>query len=454
MLCSACSTRPEHRVAITEVTVIDAQAGVRRNQTVIVEGDRIISVAPSNGIPDSSHRIDGKGKFLIPGLWDMHVHLTYDARFTASMPELFLKYGITSVRDTGGMLEKLTPVIEKMRTPGAVAPRVFFSGPLMDGRDVVYDGESAPKIGIKNASPEEGIANVQAMQQAGADFIKIYEMVSPEVFAAIANEADRLNLPIAAHVPLSMLASEAAPSVQSLEHLRNLELDCADNATSLLEERRAALRNLKQKPGIKLRSQLHKAQRLPAVTALDKSRCESLARALQAVIQVPTARLNTLTLRPVWETPAWKQAALELPETVRQEWQSPPTWMGNANPDSRFATHVLKTIKQLHDAGVPIGAGTDTPIGRAIPGYSLHVELQRLVEAGLSPLDALESATLVPARFFGWERQMGAIAEGMKSDLLLLNANPLIDIANTLEIEAVIYRGQVLDSNSVNSAAN
>ena len=119
--------------AITNVTVIDAVNGVRKNQTVVFDGDNIVSVQTAGPPANTAESIDGTGRYLIPGLWDFHVHLTYDERLTAAMPRLFLSYGITSVRDTGGLMHEILPVVENMRAAGEVAPRVFFAGPLLDG---------------------------------------------------------------------------------------------------------------------------------------------------------------------------------------------------------------------------------------------------------------------------------------------------------------------------------
>ncbi|MFT6438063.1 MAG: imidazolonepropionase-like amidohydrolase, partial [Candidatus Azotimanducaceae bacterium] len=158
--------------AIEHVTIIDAENGLLKDMTVIFDDDRILQVLPADEAPKATVSIDGKGKYLIPGLWDMHVHLTYDDRFTDIMPATFLSYGITSVRDTGGLLKNILPVVARMRAPGAVAPRVFFSGPLLDGEHVVYDGNSRPEIGIRNEDVERAMQNVKALKANGADFIK------------------------------------------------------------------------------------------------------------------------------------------------------------------------------------------------------------------------------------------------------------------------------------------
>ena len=157
------------------------------------------------------------------------MHFTFDARFTDSMAGLFLYHGVTNVRDTGGLLEDLLPVVDTLRSAGAKAPSIWYSGPLLDGADVVYDGVNFPGLGIANPTPEAARANIAKIHAAGASFLKIYEMVTPEVFAAIVDEARARNLPIDGHVPLSMRARDVAPQVQSLEHLRNYEMDCVSD---------------------------------------------------------------------------------------------------------------------------------------------------------------------------------------------------------------------------------
>jgi sugar phosphate isomerase/epimerase len=445
---TACTqTPPPTGTAITHVTVIDAANGVREDHTVIFDGDEIVAVGPSTGeLPPAAMTIDGSGKYLIPGLWDMHVHLTYDDRFTESMPEAFLSYGITSVRDTGGLIANLEPVISRMRAPGARAPRVFFSGPLLDGEFVVYDGEGRPEIGIQNSTTAMAEANVAELKAAGVDFIKIYEMVSPEVFEALAAAGRNAGLPIAAHVPLSMLASEAGPDVDSMEHLRNVALDCAANAEELHRERVAILDAHTEGPGGDLRTRLHTLQGLPAVADYDEERCTATIASLMSTIQVPTLRLNTMGLHPPFERSDWEAALAQTPESVREEWSRMIAGWNDigALRDTTSAEFSLSLVGRMHAAGVPIGAGTDTPIGLSIPGYSLHTELERLVEAGLTPLEAIEAATIRPAEFFSLQDELGTIDVGRRADLVLLDENPLDDIANTRTISAVVVRGEVV----------
>lgn len=432
--------------AITNVTVIDAAFGVRANQTVVFDGDEILSVQSAGGELNVASTIDGSGQYLIPGLWDFHVHLTYDDRLTAAMPELFLSYGITSVRDTGGLMHEILPVVESMQADGAVAPRVFFAGPLLDGEFVVYDGDGRPEIGVSVPTIEAARQQVTQMQEMGVNFIKVYEMVTPEVFDALVTVAEELGLPIDSHVPLSMRARVAGAQVSSIEHLRNIEMDCAANAEDLHAQRLALLQNEEGVAGAQLRSSMHSAQRLPAIADYDEAQCDMVIDALSDTVMVPTLRLNSFMLMPPWQRDDWEDALSRLPADVEEDWlmQTANRSVAPAG-DPTFAEWSLFLTERMHNAGVPFGAGTDVPINLSVPGYSLHSELDMLVRAGLTPMQALEAATLEPANFFGLEREMGAIAEGQVADMVLLEANPLDDINNTKRISQVISKGQLIN---------
>ncbi len=449
-LLAACQPRPTG-TAIKNVTVIDAVNGIRHDQDVVFDGDEITRVSSSGSEPAAERIIDGTGKFLIPGLWDFHVHLTFDDRFTESMPALFLSYGITSVRDTGGLIHKVLPVVEKMRGEDAMAPRVFFAGPLLDGKSVVYDGELRPEIGVRNTTPDEARETIAELKAQGVDFIKIYEMVSPAVFEAMVETANDLNLPIDSHVPLSMRARVAGPFVDSIEHLRNIELDCASNAAELHETRLELLRNPNDLPGAELRASLHSLQRMSAIAEYDEADCDQTLAALHSTMQVPTLRLNAFSLGPPGQRDSWEEALSRIPPDVRVEWQASAVEMAeNPVPEYvEFGEWSMFLTGRMNSQGIPIGAGTDTPILLAIPGYSLHSELEYLVGAGLSPLEALESATVRPAEYFSLQDEMGTIDAGKKADLVLLDANPLEDISNTRKVSGVVTKGTYYSAESL-----
>lgn len=432
--------------AVTNVTVIDAQQGARANHDVFVDAGRIVGVYPTNTANISaSWTIDGSDKFLLPGLWDMHVHITYEPGLTRAMPELFLSYGITSVRDTGGLLPNLLPEVARWRAPDALAPRIFFSGPLLDGSTVVYDGNAVPEIGTANQTPEAARANIAKLKAAGVDFVKTYELITPEVFEALTTAARAADLPIASHVPLMMPAREAGPLVDSMEHLRNIELDCASNSRELLAIRKAAIKDPGDEPGITLRGGIHADQRPKALENYDQASCDQVIASLKNTIQVPTLRLNTSALYQPYDRPDWRDEVERLPKESQKKWLDTGKQWSEKRPSlpTQTGEFSLDLVGQLHRAGVPIGAGTDTPIGSALPGYSLHTELERLVEAGLSPLAAIGAATVEPARFVRKQTEMGLIAEGFVADLLMLDENPLTEITNTRTVNTVISKGAI-----------
>ena len=435
-------------IAIEHVTLIDAINPIRENQTVLIDDGRIVAIVNSDtkGRVSAQTTVDGSGQILIPGLWDFHVHFTFDTRFTDAMAGLFLYHGVTNVRDTGGLLEDLLPVVDTLQRSGANAPSIWYSGPLLDGADVVYDGVNFPGLGIANPTPEAARANIAEIHAAGASFLKIYEMVSPEVFAAIVDEARLRNLPIDGHVPLSMRARDVAPQVQSLEHLRNYEMDCVSEPEIWLAARQQQLANTANEPGNVLRTRLHELQRLTAISNEDPEVCAEMTEALKATVSVPTLRMNSMDLHIPFMREDFDQAMQMIPPSVQQEWEAAHTaLLASEEPvDTTFAEWSLRRTGELHAAGVPIAAGTDTPIGWSIPGYSLHTELEQYVQVGMTPLEALHSATVAPAEYFGREDEMGQLKVGFIADAVLLTGNPLENIIDTRRVQAVINRGALL----------
>ena len=460
VLVTACSP-PRTLTAIQNVTVIDAESGVRLNQTVIFNAEGITAVQPASMPFDDTEMtevIDGTGKYLIPGLWDFHVHLTYDERLTETMPELFLAWGVTSVRDTGGLMHKILPVVKTMRAKGAVSPRVFFAGPLLDGEYVVYNGVGRPEIGVSVPTPEDARRIVASLAEQGVDFVKAYEMLTPETFTALVDAAAAAGLPVDSHVPLSMRARTAGPMADAVEHLRNIEMDCGKDAEAFHGVRLERLRNPDQLSGFELRASLHSLQRLPAIDDYAEEECGAVIAALAeaGTAMVPTLRLVAYGLKPSHASINWRAALAGLPESVRADWLGQAAELSALPAEDLtfpvWSLYLIGLMNQVGAAGaanatgyVPIAAGTDTPILLGIPGYSLHEELELLVRAGLSTMEALEAATLVPARWFGIEDSLGTVAVGKQADLVLLDADPLADIRNTKRIARVVSKGAVVE---------
>ena len=397
--------------------------------------------------------IDGTGKYIIPGLWDAHVHLAYDPDIdhTVFYP-LALAHGVTYLRDTGGRLEKLATA-RAIASGKALAPDLYVSGPLVDGPKRVYAGQSAgfPDLSIGIDTPEQAVQEVDFLASQGVHFIKAYEMLTPDVFRAVIKRANHHGLPVTGHSPLSMTALQAIEAgIADMQHLRNLEMDCVANPGKYLRERKAIMAADKAEFGGKLRSSLHRLQRGPAVEQKNDGTCAALIARMKekGVSQTPTLTISRFLSRRLFAEKRWQDTFALMPKSVASSWTERAQRISSGAPTKRDIAYdqwLMTMVGDLNAAGVPILAGTDAPIGFLTPGASLHEELAMLVEAGLAPLDAIRAATVAPAVFLGLEDEQGTIALGMKADLVLLNANPLSDIRNSLAINGVVKDGQFLD---------
>ena len=439
---------------IQNVTIIDPISGATPHQDILIGNGMIGAIGDTGSIATFApvDTLDGTGKFLIPALWDAHVHLTFDPEIGNRALALFVANGITRVRDTGGLLANMIAVRTFAQAQGSAAPDIYFAGPLIDGVPRVYDGTPTrfPEISIGAATPAEAEAHVDQLAEAGASLIKAYEMLRPDTFEALVARATTHGLPVTAHIPLGMsLEAVAATGIRGMEHLRNIGLACSSEADRLLEERKAMLLRGASEEGSALRSHIHGAQRPVAFTTQDAEQCAAVIATLAdaQIFQTPTLALNTRGAFRQFLQPEWREPFKYLPATVTARWNAVADKAKDTpiNPAyAGFADWSLNLVAQLHEADVPIMAGTDTPIGLLTPGFSLHLEMEMLVRAGLTPQEALASATLRPAQFFGLEEEMGSIQVGKSSDLVLLNANPLENIENTRTIESVIIRGELL----------
>ena len=285
---------------------------------------------------------------------------------------------------------------------------------------------------------------VKSMKEMGVDFIKLYELLDEERFYALSEKANQLDLPIASHVPLVLTADTAGPKANSMEHLRNIELSCASNWKELLQERRALIKGFDEGLGYDLRASIQALQRIPAIMDYDDNRCDEVLSSLTSTIQVPTLRLNTVSIKKPWEEKDWDSSFHKLPLPVKEEWSARINFLSNqtSSANQKFSDWSLFLISRLLKNNVPFAAGTDAPIGFCIPGYSLHNELKLLVESGATPQQAIKSATYTAASFFKLEGQVGQVQEGMKATLVLLREDPLVAIRNTREINRVMVDGK------------
>ena len=443
------------RIIIKHATLVDAANPVRENMTVVLQDDVIQLIAESGSVMIDAQEdtiVDARGKFLIPGLWDAHVHLTFIPELDYKTAyDLFLANGITSIRDTGAVLSKLQPAIDYANDNPDKTPRLFYSGPLIDGSLRVYKGKEAgfPELSIGVDENTDSKVVVNGLLNQGVSFLKTYEMLSAKTFLSILAIAKEKNLRVTGHIPLSIDLIEAIDAgLGGMQHIRNLDLACANNAEEILAQRQALLKNKDSLPGSALRSKIHQLQRFVAIRNLDEERCNKVIRHLAAnnVFQTPTLTINTLDSKRFYADQEWRDTYQFLPKTLQKSWYIGSIDMAKeevSENDKIFEDWSMKIVGLFNKNGVKIIAGTDTPIGFLTPGYSLHKELELLVEAGLTPLQALRSATITPAEFFNLESKMGTIEPGKYADLVILDSNPLDSIKNTQNIHMVIAKGKI-----------
>lgn len=434
------SVKPVSSVAFTDVTVIDGTgAPAQPGMTVVVSGNRIASLARTGtaaaAVPAGARLVNGRGKYLIPGLWDMHVHLFNNtSRVGTDNSEtyfpLMLANGVTSVRDMWTDLADLTVVREwnRKRDRGELlAPRVLPASSLVDGSPPFWPNS------LVVSSPEEGRAAVRMLKRAGAGFIKVYWKLSPETYAAIASEAKALGIEFSGHVPFAMSAFDVSNAGQkSIEHLTGLPQSCLP--------KRADPRGNPQAPALRQESS----------GTSDAAECQRLFAlyASNRTWQVPTAVLHRGRMLS-------DDAAIRRDARLRYVSASARgNWLKQSNRDravdlatraKRF-DEMLEVIKAMHLAGVPLMAGTDLGNAFVIAGFSLHDELALFVSAGLTPMQALQTATKNAALYAGKLTSLGTIEVGKVADLVLLNADPLADIRNTAAIDVVVADGRLISS--------
>lgn len=445
--------------AITSVNVIDPIDGLLENQDVFIYKERIKKIVAHNKDPflPESMIIDGKNKFLIPGLWDAHVHFAFDEALSNSMFDLFLLYGITSVRDTGGKMNLVKRWKEMSVNAPTTLPRVMIAGPLLDGHPNVYDGgdEDHPELSVGLKTVQDVDHELRELASEKVDFFKAYEMLTPEQFSTITEYAEEAGLKVTGHVPLSMdVISASNAGLNSMEHMRNLEISCAENWEELLAERKKLLENQDAHSGAVLRTNIHGSQRQRALENYSEEVADKVLTALKEndTWQIPTITLNNLFTSPYYAREDWQESYNLLPATVRKEWlANSASLMESGIPEFRktYEPWMINMLRLIHEKEIPIMAGTDTPIAFLMPGLSLHEELVILNKTGLSPLETLQTATSNPALYFDMSQELGRLKEGYIADLVILDDNPLEDISNTQKVVGVLKHGKLLDVKSL-----
>jgi imidazolonepropionase-like amidohydrolase len=418
--------QPAATIAIRDVSIVDATTDVAvPSRTVIIQGDRIVRVgaAATTPVPEGATIIEGRGRFLIPGLWDMHVHTSVPA--ARELLRLYVANGVTGVRDMAAEWDSITTWRREIAAGRLVGPRLVASGPYLEG------GPQPMIPHILARTPEEGRAGVDSLVRLGVDLVKVHGQLTPATYFAIARRARERGIPFAGHVSRAVGAAAASDSGQrSIEHLLAVPMPCTAAESVAL------------------------APRFPVQGALGRCSSEPIAPLYATLARNGTWVTPTFTA--MVEIATWPERAVPgdvyasaLPDTLRRFvatlFPMPDSIPAGAGVTGRaILTKRLSQAPAMWRAGVRLLTGTDAPLRNSPPGFGLHEELSLFVEAGLTAREALAAATLEPARYLGIEAIAGTIAADKRADLVLLEADPLRDIRNTRRIVAVIAAGRLL----------
>jgi imidazolonepropionase-like amidohydrolase len=423
---------------LDRVAIVDVIGGrATPDMAVVIRGNRITEIGERGkvAIPDGAHVVNAAGKFLIPGLWDMHVHGT-----PVLAPYYYVVNGVTGVRDMGGRrrVSVLRNLVAQMSEGRLVAPRIVAAGEILEGPVMLTP------VGTALTTAQQGKDAVAAQKSGGVDFVKVYGSLPRDIYFAIVDEAKRQGLPFAGHVPYSVTAAEASNAGQkSIEHLVHVLEGCSTREEEF--KRQANTNAPKQRREFLLGF-------ANALDTYDVKRAAALFKLLatNGTFVTPTISVRVHRDEDYTKDPRVKYLVPEL----RQRWDprvfTEEQKAAERDVLARLVQHYSQMIPAMLRAGVRFLAGTDAGASPAVwPGFSLHEELELLVKGGMTPIEALRAATINATLFLGTDTDLGSIETGKLADLVLLDANPLVDIRNTTKINAVVLDGRLLDRTSL-----
>ena len=421
---------PPYDALIADVNVVDVAAEkVLAHQYVGLHGQRIAFVrATAPSATTQARRIDGTGKYLIPGLWDMHVH--YDWNYEDATP-LLLANGIVGVREMFGTVGTVKEIRRKTAAGKIYGPEIVTSGAVVDGPNPTWSGS----VAVSDTATARRVVRRQAAE--GADFVKVYSSLPRDAYFALAAEARKRGVPFAGHVPTDVSLYEAvAVGQRSAEHLYGLLEACSARPKAVDAPVKKSYWSAKHQRYLARSFSRPKFDSLLRVLAPNNTwLCPTL------VVLRSDAQLNNPNFRQ-------DKRVKFLPGYLMEGWSPRENAFarGFTNEDYAASKQTFELKKSLlgdmQKAGVKLLAGTDYPNPYCFPGFSLHDELQLMVEGGLTPVQALKTATVNPAAYLQKEADYGSIKPGQYASLLLLDANPLANIANTRKIHAVMLKGK------------
>ena len=399
-------------LAIVGATLIDGRGGdPLRDSAVLVHDGRIVAVGPRSKIkiPKDANVIDAKGKFLLPGLWDMHAHFEQ-----VEWGPIYLAAGVTTVRDCGNEFEFITAVRDAVAQNRGLGPRLLLAG--------VVDGTGPMALGVERVdTPEQARAWVDRYHDAHFQQMKIYSSVKLEQVKAVADEAHRLGMTVTGHVPEGLNAYQVIEAGQDqINHIHYIV-------------------DIMHAPFPKDMSRIDRMKTIAAIDlhSPEAQKALSFLKDHHTVVD-PTMALFELFGATTAKPPASFEPGIEkIPAELAQPLTDVEPPSERSDISQKVFAKEIEVVGALHRAGIPIVAGTD----QSVPGHSLHRELELYVQAGFTPMEAIQAATIVPARAMGVAKESGTVEKGKRGDLILLTADPLADIHNTRAVEYVVTNG-------------
>lgn len=435
-------TDAQKNILIRHVRIVDVEKGKLSPVTsVLVSNGFIKKIGSQLTAPSNTTILDGTNKYLMPGLWDMHVHTTDTAEAYFNWP-LFVANGVTGVRDMGGngivALNRSKALIHANRT---IAPRLFGAGNILDGKPLIHPDQRPIEI----RSEQDVKRFVDSMAAGRANFIKGYEMLSRENFIALLAYAKQKGKKVVGHVPMTLNVEEAANlGMHSMEHLRGFDYSFSTKADSIVLAQAFRV-DTATGNGRSLRGRIIQSRIPVAFNNFDSLKAVRILCLLRDknIYQTPTLIVgNSLWFVYRFDTTkAFKDQLRHMPPRRIRLWDSLYRMQPASNIDQIVVKSQFRTVKMMAEQGVPLLAGTDVHNPYLIPGYSLQQELVLLQMAGVPQCTILKAATLNAAASLGLQKLAGTVAVGKWADLLLLSANPLEEISNTQMIEGVFLKG-------------
>ncbi len=431
---------PSVSLIIQNINIIDVTDGnILPNKTIFIKGDSIFKITETYQIEsnvDSLKFIEGTSKYIIPGLWDMHVHTRGKGSFKEMEIPRYIAHGITGVREMMGAPMDLKWK-DSINQGTLVGPKMHV-GQYVNGYSVYAN--SSFELLISNK--EEAYTKIDSLYNLGYDFIKVYDNLQENVYKAIIEKATELGLEVSGHIPLTVKTEDAIQLGQkTIEHNVGIELGSTYQEDSL--------RNVYNKQLLKIDSTytfeqdfgIFRRAEVDALGSIDLKKRDALFSSLveKEIWVVPTFIYQYLVSYPTFESLLNSPEMQYIPnfDTNFKEHK------GELNPKGELEATInyrLSYLKEMHDSGVGILAGTDTPFG-----FFLHHELYLFVENGLTPLQALQTATINPAKYLNLTESLGTVEEGKIADLVILKENPLDDIHNINDIDAVLLNGKLFN---------